>query len=59
MGPKPPETALDPDNVETMPAIAPVAEPAPPVSDGWDSEAPTAVHAIRPLFARPPRLPRT
>jgi len=58
MGPTPTD-ALDPDNVETMPATEPVAEPAPPVSDSWDSEAPTAVHARRPLFARPPRLPQT
>lgn len=36
-------------------------ETAAPVSSdtGWDSEAPTAVHSRRPLFAGPPRLPTT
>jgi hypothetical protein len=50
---------VDPDHVETMPASELVTETATPVSDSWDSEAPTAVHTRRPLFARPPRLPQT
>jgi hypothetical protein len=50
---------VDPDDVETMPASEVVTETATPVSDSWDSEAPTAVHTRRPLFARPPRLPQT
>jgi len=50
---------LDPDNIETIPASELVTEIATPVSDSWDSEAPTAVHARRPLFARPPRLPQS
>jgi hypothetical protein len=49
----------DPDTVETIRASELVAEAATPVSDSWDSEAPTAVHSRRPLFAGPPRLPQT
>ena len=49
----------DPDEIETMPVTEEVTETATPVSDGWDSEAPTAVHTRRPLFARPPPLPQT
>jgi hypothetical protein len=55
----PSDPAANPDVVETVPAPAPVADPAATLSDVWDSEAPTAVHARRPLFARPPRLPQT
>jgi hypothetical protein len=58
MGPTP-QTFADPDAVETLPASELVTETATPISDSWDSEAPTAVHTIRPLFARPPRLPQT
>jgi hypothetical protein len=49
----------DSDNVETLPADEWVTETATPVSDAWDSEAPTAVYTRRPLFAGPPRLPTT
>jgi hypothetical protein len=49
----------DPDEVETLPASEVLTEPAKPASDSWDSEAPTAVHTRRPLFARPPRMPQT
>jgi len=55
----PSQPSTDPDNVETMPATEAVTEPAPPVSDTWDSEAPTAVQTRRPLFAGPPLLPQT
>jgi hypothetical protein len=56
----PSDGLADPDNVETMPATHPVTESAMPASDAaFDSEAPTAVHARHPLFAGPPRLPRT
>jgi len=53
------ESKDDPDSVETVPAAELVAESGTPISDGWDSEAPTAVHARHPLFAGPPRLPST
>ena len=50
----------DQDLVETLPATeSDMTESAPPLSDSWDSEAPTAVHSRRPLFAGPPRLPTT
>jgi hypothetical protein len=60
MRPNPVNTLEDPDLVETLPAsdLTP-AELATPSYDSWDSEAPTAVHSRRPLFARPPRLPTT
>lgn len=52
------ETHSEPDEIDTLPADQVLAEAATPTSDtGWDSEAPTAVHTRRPLFARPPRLP--
>lgn len=58
---KPSESFEDPDLIETKPVSArDVADSVAPVSDaGWDSEAPTAVHSRRPLFAGPPRLPST
>jgi hypothetical protein len=59
MGPNPSRPFEDPDTVETLPAGEAVAEFATPISDTWDSEAPTAVHSRRPLFAGPPRLPQT
>jgi len=61
MRPTPSDSFEDPDLVETIPATdLTAAELAMPDSDGWgDSEAPTAVHARRPLFAGPPRLPTT
>jgi hypothetical protein len=60
MQPTPPRSFADPDEVETLPASELVAETATPIPEcAWDSEAPTAVHSRRPLFARPPRLPRT
>ena len=50
----------DPDLVQTQPASELGKVTNPPASDsGWDSEAPTAVHSRRPLFAGPPRLPTT
>ena len=50
----------DPESVETLPASElSTAEAATPSPDAWDSEAPTAVHSRRPLFAGPPRLPTT
>jgi len=49
----------DPDAVQTVPVSGLVTESGQPISDGWDSEAPTAVHSRRPLFAGPPRLPTT
>jgi hypothetical protein len=56
----PSDDLQDPDLVETIPATDLVrAEHATPNPDSWDSEAPTAVHARRPLFAGPPRLPTT
>jgi hypothetical protein len=57
MQPTPPESASNPDKVETLPASEVVTEPAKPASATWDSEALTAVHTRRPVFARPPRLP--
>lgn len=54
---KPNDAFTDSDNVETLPADELPPESATPVSDSWDSEAPTAVHTRRPLFAGPPRLP--
>jgi hypothetical protein len=51
------QTFTDPDEVETLPPSELVMEPAMPISDSWDSEAPTAVITRRPLFARPPPLP--
>ncbi|MEI9947685.1 MAG: hypothetical protein WDO74_01555 [Pseudomonadota bacterium] len=53
------EPSSDPDAVPTLPASELVTEAGAPISDGWDSEAPTAVHSRRPLFAGPPRLPST
>ncbi|MEO8904266.1 MAG: hypothetical protein ABI488_18040 [Polyangiaceae bacterium] len=55
----PSEAFEDPDLVQTLPATdLDMTDPvAPAVDNGWDSEAPTAVHARRPLFAGPPRLP--
>ncbi len=49
----------DKDPIQTLPATDTSAECAPTPSDTWDSEAPTAVHSRRPLFAGPPRLPST
>ncbi len=58
MGPTQEEILSEPDDVDTLPASKVLAEVARPSSDtAWDSEAPTAVHTRRPLFARPPRLP--
>ena len=58
MGPTQNETQAEPDHIDTVPASKVLAEAATPNPDtGWDSEAPTAVHTRRPLFARPPRLP--
>jgi hypothetical protein len=54
---KPQDAFADSDNVETLPAEELPLETGTPISDSWDSEAPTAVHALRPLFAGPPRLP--
>ncbi|HEX3854181.1 MAG TPA: hypothetical protein VHW01_24625 [Polyangiaceae bacterium] len=60
MRPTPSDNLEDPDLVETIPATDLVeAELATPNPDSWDSEAPTAVHSRRPLFAGPPRLPTT
>ena len=59
MRPNPPKPNAAPDNVETMPAPLVVHDPAMPVSDCWDSEAPTVVQTRRPVFAGPPPLPRT
>ena len=53
------EHASDPDSIKTLPASELVTENGAPISEGWDSEAPTAVHSRRPLFAGPPRLPTT
>ena len=53
------EPVEDPDRTETLPASALSQESAAPLSDSWDSEAPTAVHSRRPLFAGPQRLPTT
>ncbi len=55
----PSESVEDKDLVQTLPATEVSAECAPTPSDSWDSEAPTAVHSRRPLFAGPPRLPNT
>jgi hypothetical protein len=55
----PSEPKGDPDSVKTMPVNEIVTESGAPMSDVWDSEAPTAVHSRRPLFAGPPRLPTT
>ncbi|HET7541330.1 MAG TPA: hypothetical protein VFK05_15745 [Polyangiaceae bacterium] len=55
----PSEPARDSDSVETVPAGKLETEAGVPISDGWDSEAPTAVHTRHPLFAGPPRLPTT
>jgi len=49
----------DPDLVETLPVSSLTSDNGLPISDSWDSEAPTAVHAKHPLFAGPPRLPTT
>ena len=51
------QSADDPDLVQTLPVTALAADNGLPISDSWDSEAPTAVHAKHPLFAGPPRLP--
>ncbi|HKO50068.1 MAG TPA: hypothetical protein VJV79_20195 [Polyangiaceae bacterium] len=53
------EPCSNPDAVQTVPVSGLVTESGTPVSDVWDSEAPTAVHSRRPLFAGPPRLPTT
>ncbi|MEI9935603.1 MAG: hypothetical protein WDO69_00130 [Pseudomonadota bacterium] len=53
------EPSSDSDSVQTLPAAELVTESGLPISDSWDSEAPTAVHSRRPLFAGPPRLPST
>ena len=53
----PNDAFADSDNVDTLPADDLPPETGMPVSDSWDSEAPTAVHTRRPLFAGPPRLP--
>jgi len=55
----PSDHASDPDSIQTLPASELVTENGAPLSEGWDSEAPTAVHSRRPLFAGPPRLPTT
>lgn len=55
----PSETNSDPDSVKTVPVNPCVTESGAPIADGWDAEAPTAVHSRRPLFAGPPRLPTT
>ncbi|HYQ43105.1 MAG TPA: hypothetical protein VER11_14085 [Polyangiaceae bacterium] len=55
----PSEPNPNPDSVKTVPTTGPVTESGEPISDVWDSEAPTAVHSRRPLFAGPPRLPTT
>lgn len=55
----PSDYSEDPDLVETLPVSALTPDDGLPISDGWDSEAPTAVHAKHPLFAGPPRLPTT
>ena len=55
----PSEPNRDSDSVKTVPAAALETESGAPISDVWDSEAPTAVHTRRPLFAGPPRLPTT
>ena len=58
---RPPLTqpCADPNAVETKPPSELTPEPATPVSDSWDSEAPTVVCTRRPPFAGPPPLPRT
>ncbi|MET0794554.1 MAG: hypothetical protein ABW061_23745 [Polyangiaceae bacterium] len=53
------EPVEDPDLIHTLPATEPSGDASPAPSDTWDSEAPTAVHSRRPLFAGPPRLPNT
>jgi hypothetical protein len=55
----PSEPNRDPDSVKTLPANELETESGAPICDVWDSEAPTAVHTRRPLFAGPPRLPTT
>ena len=55
----PSEPNRESDSVQTVPVDAPETESGTPIADGWDSEAPTAVHTRRPLFAGPPRLPTT
>lgn len=55
----PSERTDEPDSVKTVPLNERVTESGAPISDVWDSEAPTAVHSRRPLFAGPPRLPTT
>jgi hypothetical protein len=53
------EPAEDSDLVQTLP-VSERPSGAPVSTEGsWDSEAPTAVHARRPPFAGPPRLPNT
>ncbi|HEX3773192.1 MAG TPA: hypothetical protein VHV51_01950 [Polyangiaceae bacterium] len=52
------ETLADPDEIDTVPANeVPTQASLPVPENAWDSEAPTSVHARKPLFARPPRLP--
>jgi hypothetical protein len=57
----PVESFEDPDLIDTIPASAHTRADvdAAPMSACWDSEAPTAVNARRPVFAPPPRLPTT
>ncbi|HEY4104462.1 MAG TPA: hypothetical protein VGM44_11245 [Polyangiaceae bacterium] len=53
-----PDAFSDPDEIDTMPASdVPTQTSIPVPENAWDSEAPTSVHARKPLFARPPRLP--
>ncbi len=62
MSSTPSESFEDPDLIETLPASGRTqAEIDAPVSSNaaWDSEAPTAVNSVRPVFAGPPRLPTT
>lgn len=55
-----PDETDDPEQSTTRPPNESKESKAPASSDnGWDSEAPTAVHSRRPLFAGPPRLPTT
>ena len=57
MRPTSSEPVEDPELVQTLPASESHSEALVSPSDSWDSEAPTAVHSRRPLFAGPPRLP--
>ncbi len=58
--PSTPSSTDDSEQSTTLPPVERKESKAPDSSDtGWDSEAPTAVHSRRPLFAGPPRLPTT